>query len=200
MIKRLLVPLALLALAALAVTACGGGGSSAEDEVTEVIEQAATTSAINSVECLKRPFIAATPRRSRVVSDARKAKLWRNSRFRLLHSQYLSAPKTRCLPARIEPGTSGVLGMGEVRQQAQVGCRSQLHGSRCVPNVVMRGSCPSRAESFRVDRTHVDCTRDARSKRRRSSPLRHARDRAHGESGCGCCEKLADHRLVHTYS
>lgn len=43
MIKRLLVPLALLALAALAVTACGGSGSSAEDEVTEVIEQAATT-------------------------------------------------------------------------------------------------------------------------------------------------------------
>jgi hypothetical protein len=42
-IKRLLVPLALLALAALAVTACGGGGSSAEDDVTEVIEQAATT-------------------------------------------------------------------------------------------------------------------------------------------------------------
>jgi hypothetical protein len=42
-IKRLLVPLALLALAALAVTACGGGGSNAEDEVTEVIEQAATT-------------------------------------------------------------------------------------------------------------------------------------------------------------
>jgi hypothetical protein len=42
-IKRLLVPLALLALAALAVTACGGSGSSAEDEVTEVIEQAATT-------------------------------------------------------------------------------------------------------------------------------------------------------------
>jgi hypothetical protein len=44
-IKRLLVPLSLLALAALAVTACGGGGSSAEDEVTEVIEQAATTKA-----------------------------------------------------------------------------------------------------------------------------------------------------------
>ena len=43
MIKRLLVPLALLVLAALAVTACGGGGSNAEDEVTEVIEQAATT-------------------------------------------------------------------------------------------------------------------------------------------------------------
>lgn len=46
MIKRLLVPLALLALAALAVTACGGGGSNAEDEVTEVtevIEEAATT-------------------------------------------------------------------------------------------------------------------------------------------------------------
>jgi hypothetical protein len=42
-IKRLLVPLALLALAALAITACGGGGSSAEDEVTEVIEKAATT-------------------------------------------------------------------------------------------------------------------------------------------------------------
>ncbi len=43
MIKRLLVPLALLALAALAVTACGGDGSNAEDEVTEVIEAAATT-------------------------------------------------------------------------------------------------------------------------------------------------------------
>ncbi len=43
MIKRLLVPLALLALAALAVTACGGGGSNAEGEVTEVIEQSATT-------------------------------------------------------------------------------------------------------------------------------------------------------------
>jgi hypothetical protein len=42
-IKRLLVPLALLALAALAVTACGGSGSSAEDEVTEVIERAATS-------------------------------------------------------------------------------------------------------------------------------------------------------------
>jgi hypothetical protein len=42
-IKRLLVPLALLALAVLVVTACGGSGSSAEDEVTEVIEQAATT-------------------------------------------------------------------------------------------------------------------------------------------------------------
>jgi hypothetical protein len=41
-IKRLLVPLALLALAALAVCACGGG-SNAEDEVTEVIEEAATT-------------------------------------------------------------------------------------------------------------------------------------------------------------
>jgi ABC-type glycerol-3-phosphate transport system substrate-binding protein len=44
-IKRLLVPLALLLLAALAVTACGGSGSSAEDEVTEVIERAATTKA-----------------------------------------------------------------------------------------------------------------------------------------------------------
>jgi hypothetical protein len=42
-IKRLLVPLALLALAVLTVTACGGSGSSAEDEVTEVIEEAATT-------------------------------------------------------------------------------------------------------------------------------------------------------------
>jgi hypothetical protein len=44
-IKRLLVPLALLLLAVLAVSACGGGGSSAEDEVTEVIERAATTKA-----------------------------------------------------------------------------------------------------------------------------------------------------------
>jgi hypothetical protein len=42
-IKRLLVPLALLALASVALAACGGGGSSAEAEVTEVIEQAATT-------------------------------------------------------------------------------------------------------------------------------------------------------------
>ena len=43
MIKRLLVPLALLALACVALAACGGGGSNAESEVTEVIETAATT-------------------------------------------------------------------------------------------------------------------------------------------------------------
>ena len=44
MIKRLLVPLTLVALVALAVSACGGGGgSNAEAEVTEVIEGAATT-------------------------------------------------------------------------------------------------------------------------------------------------------------
>jgi hypothetical protein len=44
--KRILVPLALLVLAALTITACGGGGggSSAEDKITETIEQAATTS------------------------------------------------------------------------------------------------------------------------------------------------------------
>ncbi len=42
--KRLLVPFALLALAALALSACGGGGSSAEGEITEAIETAATTS------------------------------------------------------------------------------------------------------------------------------------------------------------
>ena len=42
MIKRLLVPLALLALAPAALAACGGG-SSAEDKITEVIETAATT-------------------------------------------------------------------------------------------------------------------------------------------------------------
>jgi ABC-type glycerol-3-phosphate transport system substrate-binding protein len=41
--RRLLVPLALLILAALALAACGGGGKSAEDEITEVIETAATT-------------------------------------------------------------------------------------------------------------------------------------------------------------
>jgi hypothetical protein len=44
LIKRILVPLALLALAALMLTACGGGGSSDEDKITETIETAATTS------------------------------------------------------------------------------------------------------------------------------------------------------------
>jgi len=42
--KRILVPLALLVLAALTLTACGGGGSSDEDKITETIETAATTS------------------------------------------------------------------------------------------------------------------------------------------------------------
>jgi hypothetical protein len=42
-IKRLLVPLALLALVAVALAACGGGGSSAESKITEVIEGAATS-------------------------------------------------------------------------------------------------------------------------------------------------------------
>jgi hypothetical protein len=42
--KRILVPLALLVLAALTLTACGGGGSSDEDKITETIEKAATTS------------------------------------------------------------------------------------------------------------------------------------------------------------
>lgn len=42
--KRILVPLALLALAALVLTACGGGGSSDEDKIAETIETAATTS------------------------------------------------------------------------------------------------------------------------------------------------------------
>ena len=40
--KRLLVPVALLALAALTVTACGGGDSD-EDKIVEVIEMAETT-------------------------------------------------------------------------------------------------------------------------------------------------------------
>jgi hypothetical protein len=42
--KRILVPLALLALAALVLTACGGGGSSDEDKIAETIESFATTS------------------------------------------------------------------------------------------------------------------------------------------------------------
>ena len=42
--KRILVPLALLVLAALTIVACGGGGSSDEDKITETIEKAATTS------------------------------------------------------------------------------------------------------------------------------------------------------------
>jgi hypothetical protein len=42
--KRILVPLALLALAALMLTACGGGGSSDEDKIAETIETSATTS------------------------------------------------------------------------------------------------------------------------------------------------------------
>ena len=41
--KRILVPLALLVLAALTLTACGGDGSSDEDKITETIETAATT-------------------------------------------------------------------------------------------------------------------------------------------------------------
>jgi hypothetical protein len=41
--KRILASLALLALAALMLTACGGGGSSDEDKITETIETAATT-------------------------------------------------------------------------------------------------------------------------------------------------------------
>jgi copper chaperone CopZ len=43
-IKRILVPLALLAVAALTLTACGGGGNGDEDKIAEVIEKAATTS------------------------------------------------------------------------------------------------------------------------------------------------------------
>jgi predicted small secreted protein len=43
--KRILVPLALLVLAALTLAACGGGGGSGEeDKITEAIETAATTS------------------------------------------------------------------------------------------------------------------------------------------------------------
>ncbi|HVW46270.1 MAG TPA: hypothetical protein VHA76_04390 [Solirubrobacterales bacterium] len=42
MIRRLLVPLALLALASVGLAACGGG-SNAEDQITEVIEKAAMT-------------------------------------------------------------------------------------------------------------------------------------------------------------
>lgn len=41
--KRILVPLALLVLAALTLVACGGGGAGDEDQITEVIEKAATT-------------------------------------------------------------------------------------------------------------------------------------------------------------
>jgi len=41
--KRLLVPLALVVLAALTISACGGGGGD-EDKIAEVIEKAATTS------------------------------------------------------------------------------------------------------------------------------------------------------------
>jgi hypothetical protein len=41
--QRILVPLALLVLTALTITACGGGGSGDEDKITEVIEKSATT-------------------------------------------------------------------------------------------------------------------------------------------------------------
>ena len=43
MIKRILVPLALLVSAALAIATCGGGGSGDEDKITEAIEKVATT-------------------------------------------------------------------------------------------------------------------------------------------------------------
>lgn len=48
--KRILVPLALLVLAALTLTACGGGGGSNDDEdkIIETIETAATTSDPNN--------------------------------------------------------------------------------------------------------------------------------------------------------
>jgi hypothetical protein len=50
--KRVLVPLALLVLAALTLAACGGGGgSSDEDQITEVIEKVATTT--NPSNCTK---------------------------------------------------------------------------------------------------------------------------------------------------
>jgi hypothetical protein len=42
--KRILVPLALLVLAALTLSACGGGGSSNEDKISKTIETAMTTS------------------------------------------------------------------------------------------------------------------------------------------------------------
>ncbi len=55
--KRILVPLALLALGALALSACGGGGgSSAEGEITEAIETAATTT--DPTNCTKLETLA----------------------------------------------------------------------------------------------------------------------------------------------
>jgi hypothetical protein len=54
--RYLVLSLALLALAALALAACGGGGSSAEDEITEVIEKAATTN--DTANCTERETLA----------------------------------------------------------------------------------------------------------------------------------------------
>ncbi len=54
--KRILVPLALLVLAALTLTACGGGGgSSDEGKITETIEKAATTSDPSNCTELETP-------------------------------------------------------------------------------------------------------------------------------------------------
>jgi predicted small lipoprotein YifL/copper chaperone CopZ len=53
--RRTLIPLALLVLAALTLTACGGGGPSDEDKITETIEKAATTNDPSNCTELETP-------------------------------------------------------------------------------------------------------------------------------------------------
>jgi hypothetical protein len=70
--KRILVPLAVLVLAALTINACGGGGSGDEDKIVETIETASTTS--DPSNCTKLETLSFDEQNSAVKGkDATKA-------------------------------------------------------------------------------------------------------------------------------